>query len=66
MAKNSMQIIVWEICSSIDVTAAHRTNYCLEVEHGLSDVKGAFDLDGSLFIAHASGVWHVRIKTQKY
>lgn len=61
MAKNSSQIIVWEINSSIDLTIAHKSNFCLQVENEVSNSKATFDLDGSLFIAHAVGIWHVMI-----
>lgn len=61
MARNSTHIIVWEINASIDLTLANQTNFRLDVENEIkSDVKGAFDSEGSLFIAQANGVWHVR------
>lgn len=61
LAKNTSQIIVWEVNASVDLMTAHRTNFDLHVTNEMSDVKGAFDLDGSLFIAHAVGIWHVNI-----
>lgn len=63
MAKNSSQIILWEMNSSIDLTISHRNNFHLQVENKMSDLKATFDLDGSLFIAHAVGIWHVMITT---
>lgn len=62
MARNTSRIILWEINSSIDLTFSHKTNFCLDVEIEQSDVKGAFDTDGSLFIARANGVWHVMMQ----
>lgn len=59
MAKNTQQIIVWEINWSIDLTTAHKSQFILDVTNEVSDVKGAFDLDGSIYIAHANGVWQV-------
>lgn len=60
MARKTSHIIVWEINSSIDFTFTHKMNFCLETDNVESDVKGAFDLEGSLFIAKSNSVWHVR------
>lgn len=61
MAENTHQILLWEINSSMDLTTAHKTQFDLEIEDGTSDVNGAFDTEGSLFIASVDGVWHVKI-----
>lgn len=45
----------------MDLTTAHKTQFDLEIEDGTSDVNGAFDTEGSLFIASVDGVWHVKI-----
>lgn len=59
MAKNTQQMILWEINWSMDLTTAHKTQFSLDVVDEISEVKGAFDHDGTIFIAHANGVWQV-------
>ncbi|XP_031619938.1 cilia- and flagella-associated protein 43 [Contarinia nasturtii] len=69
MAKNASKIIVWEVSSSVDltfdVTIAHKTIFNLEIQNKISDVKGTFDSEGSLFIAHATGIWHINPSQNK-
>lgn len=60
MAKNTQQITMWELNWSIDLTTAHKTQFLLDVTNVISDVKGTFDQEGSIFIAHADGVWQVK------
>lgn len=64
MARNTSRFILWEINSSIELTFSHKTKFCLDVEQ--SDVKGAFDTEGSLFIAQANGVWHVMMQLEVF
>lgn len=59
MAKSTQQIILWDVNWSMDLTLAHKTQFSLDVIDEMSDVKGAFDQEGIIFIAHANGVWLV-------
>lgn len=65
MAKNAPQIILWVINSSLDSTTSHQMNFTLDTKNVASDIKCAFDSDSSLFLAHATGIWHVNISFQK-
>lgn len=60
MAKNTPIINIWEVNSSVDLMLAHKLNFRLDCEEKISNLTGCFEADGSFFIVHMTGIWHVK------